>query len=178
MLYLFPFFKVLLSLSEVNSFPLNVVLKNFLISKCDVKELCLMSKTWFCEHKFLNVHTAAEYFQKLTFELVYLQGLKHYFQSLSRGRLACYFQGNFAFPPTSMPRIVGVTIQSCWGLFSPCSFTCPQGGGERWEPLKPLICICLYHRLWVSTKGLDFSHSVILRTASVIHKTFLRWEKQ
>ena len=50
-----------------------------------------MSKTCFYEYKFLNMHIATKYFQKLTFELMYLQGFKHYFQSLSRGRLACCF---------------------------------------------------------------------------------------
>lgn len=78
----------------------------------------------FCEYKSLNMHIAAEYFQKLTFELIYLQGLKQYFQSLSRGSLACSLQETFSFPPTNVPRIVGVTIQSYWELFSPCSFTC------------------------------------------------------
>ena len=72
-----------------------------------------MSKTCSYEYKFLNMHIAAKYFQKLTFELIHLQGFKHYFQSLSRGRLACCFQETFAFPPTNMPRIVGVIIQSC-----------------------------------------------------------------
>lgn len=132
-----------------------------------------MSKTCFYEYKFLNMHIAAKYFQKLTFELMYLQRLKHYFQSPSRRRLTCYFQEIFAFPPTNMPRIVGVTIQSCWGLFSPCSFTCPQGGGGKWDIPKP-IGIYLYHILWVSSKELDFFHSVTLMTTSTIHKTFLR----
>ena len=145
-----------------------------MIAKCNVKELCLMSKTCFYEYKFLNMHIATKYFQKLTFELMYLQGFKHYFQSLSRGRLACCFQETFAFPPTNMPRIVGVIIQSCWGLFSPYSLLVPKEE-EGNESHQKLICVYLYHM--ILQQRIRFLPMILMMTTT-IHKTFLRWKKQ
>ena len=92
---------------------LRVIYKDFLISKCNVKEFCLVSKKMcFYEYKFLNKHIVAKYFQKPIFELIYLQGFKHCFHCLSGGRLTCYFQETFGFPPTNQPRRVGVQLRA------------------------------------------------------------------
>ena len=56
-----------------------------------LKNYALMSKTCFYEYKFLNMHRAAKYFQKLTFAFMYFEALKCHFHSLCRGGLTCYF---------------------------------------------------------------------------------------